>query len=594
MAGDAPATCSAIADDVDLGGGDDVVISGIAECATAALAQSPSFSAQISQVYNAAAAAGATGAAVGAGIGFGLAEFGAEGALTALSSITGPILALINAAIAEAGGTALVGATAAGSSFGPIGLVIGVIIGAIVAIITLVVGGPSVTITNGKSFKCSDYAKTNLQNAANWFNTNPDLHQVTALWVANQFDLFLANPTWLYENQALTGLQQPPPPDANTGDPLDMIYRQLPGAFELLNKAQLAKASQLVAGTASLLPFYASIPDPFSQTLYPSTGVDENGNVVPGMGFVGVFGFGVFPDPVAAHWAVLPVQAMNGSSYEAYPPSWMPGSVDTNGDGDVHYGACPNLLTNDVIATGDPVQGGKVTGQTDMCKGIYLLQQLYPALTTDQCNRIFATNEGAYNTVITQAKAWAQAQTSPPTSAAILAQWNLVAADVATVQASWTDAAAVASATAADRVHLGGTGLPGSAGALALGTTANAAPSLPAPSAIGAAKGTAFGGSGFLGGSLGAAIAHAKGSPSIPLNASGPPPTITLGQALAAYQSGNRTALASLAASSPANAAVLSVAQRLAIQANFVARFLGSGPAGAILSGSHLASTTVL
>ena len=56
--------------------------------------------------------------------------------------------------------------------------------------------------------------------------------------------MFLANPIWLYANQSLLGITQPSPP-TDPNDERTPVY-VTPGAYEMLNKAQLAAASQLV------------------------------------------------------------------------------------------------------------------------------------------------------------------------------------------------------------------------------------------------------------------------------------------------------------------------------------------------------------
>ena len=497
FAGDAPSSCAGLSASAAIGGGDDAIINGVAQCTNALITQSPTLASQLASVWSSAEQGAAEGLSIGGTIGAAMAMNILPLAVLISESLAIDIIDEINIALAATAGVAISGGAAGGSAIGGVGAIIGLIVGAIIAAITLVTGGPNVTITNGRTFKCKDYASTNLANASKFFKTNPSLVGMTPLWVANQFDLFLANPVWLYENQNVIGLAQPPPPDANSGDPLDLIYRQLPGAFELLNKAQLTHAAQIVAATPSQLPFYSSIPNPFPG---PSSGKDENGNAVPGQGAIGLLGAGLFPDQVIAHYQPLDAEAMEGGALVDAAPQWMPGSF---GDSDTNpaYAACPNLLTNDIIATGDPATGGKITGQTAFIttltstglkmlppQGIYALQVLYPGLTTDQCNRMFQANQAAYENLLSAATAWAMQQTYPPIASQFIAanpQWNLVAADVETIQKAWSTAhmAQVASAIAKGEAHLaGGTANVATIrGALGIGT--GAAASAPAPAA---------------------------------------------------------------------------------------------------------------
>jgi hypothetical protein len=191
------------------------------------------------------------------------------------------------------------------------------------------------------------------------------------------------------------------------------------------------------------------------------------------------------------------------------------------------------------------------------------------------------------------------------------------------------------------KINVTQTGIPNLSGFIAGGTNAPApapaplppsargpaiftAPTPPPPTAIGAASlgTTPFGtlgsaGMSFLGSNLyvppaptgpappsaifnigqGAAPPAAGGN--IPINAPGPP-SITLGQGISAVQAapsdtGAASFITSTVASAQsgnptgqANAAVLTIAQRLTVMASFVARFVGAAQAQDILTGVHL------
>lgn len=197
-----------------------------------------------------------TGIVIGALNTLGFAALG-----TILSTLLSAIISEIMTALTLGAVTTVAGAAAIGSAGGYIGTIIGAIIGAIIAGITLITGGPKVQITNGNWFSAQDYAKTNVPNAANWLKsaTTDQLMGLTPLQFANQANLFLANPVWMYLNQDLIGIPQPPPPEYGTGSVLDVVYGQLPGAFELLNRVQLLAATSIVNTNPSRLSFFRSI-----------------------------------------------------------------------------------------------------------------------------------------------------------------------------------------------------------------------------------------------------------------------------------------------------------------------------------------------
>jgi hypothetical protein len=293
-----------------------------------------------------------------------------------------------------------VGIIVAGANSIPI---VGTIVGAIVALIAgfaSLIHTCSVQITNGNTYHCDDYININLRNATDWLKQakSKDLVGKRPVWMANQFDLFLANPVWMYNNQQLLAISQPPPPDPNdTGGP-GPIYYQMPGAFELLNRAQIAIATQVVAATPGQLPFWKNVP-------YP-------GLLIPN------------PD---ADW-------QPGGNEPGILTTWQPGKITTQldpsnplgGTQTSTYEACPYL-------TNFP-EGVNLTA------GMYMLQIMYPALTKSQCDKIFATVQPMYDDVRSQAMSWANTQCPCPYLPDLGpgSSWNLTVEDATAVINAWT------------------------------------------------------------------------------------------------------------------------------------------------------------
>jgi hypothetical protein len=217
-------------------------------------------------------------------------------------------------------------------------------------------------------------------------------------------------------NQQFTGLPQgQPPPGWGSGAPLVLqnsdpdteIYFLLPGAFEILNRVQLAAAAALVAATPSKLPFYLAVVPGGSETSWTAWGSE-------------------IPVPQVAPYQAIPAR------------SWTPGDVSTDASNNnwAVYEACPNLITN---GNGPTLVNGAISppgAQTN--PGGCMLQFLYPSLTTSQCYKIFNANLAAYEAAVAAAKAWVQTQCFP--TAADLgsgSQFNLEPPDVAAVLASW-------------------------------------------------------------------------------------------------------------------------------------------------------------
>jgi hypothetical protein len=64
-----------------------------------------------------------------------------------------------------------------------------------------------------------------------------------------------------------------------------------------------------------------------------------------------------------------------------------------------NYAACPNLWVDSSGATGNDNttdSAGNITGQTNVGKGILVMQAIWPALTATQCLQIAAQNHAAY------------------------------------------------------------------------------------------------------------------------------------------------------------------------------------------------------
>jgi hypothetical protein len=460
----------------------DSTASTLQSCAAGQLAANP----QLQQQFNMGWQTALTNAAIGAGIAI-AADASVEAIITvmlALNTVATDVIAevvsdlftylleLLASLIPEVF-TTILGSTAVGAgTAGYVGAVIGFIIGVIIALVQYFDPNPySIVITNGTTIDAKPYIQTNLANAAAWLMSQKTLVGVTPLWFSNQQNLFLANPTWLWANQDSTGMCQPTPPDQGSGDPVDLIFTQAPGAFELLSKAQFVEACILVGVSPGKWTFFssilrptgASVPitiTPMANTATPSAPVTiqvdpamvafANPNSYNPVWSQGVLGW--MPDNQTISgssiaWpAAIPNYAIDSSacvsggqtSSDASPPLVKSGNTQGNNYSAYTYTSCPNLATNGNAAntTNSALPGG----QTDIAPGIFALQLMYPALTTSQCISIFAANYPAYQKWVQQATGWAMEQCA--LSFADLgtgSQWNLEPDDVNAILQQWAE-----------------------------------------------------------------------------------------------------------------------------------------------------------
>jgi hypothetical protein len=289
-------------------------------------------------------------------------------------------------------------ALAGTAAFPILGTIVGLIVGAIIAFAEIVGYSCNVQTTSGITVNCDNYVG-HVQVAANWLqNANTsDVVGMTPKKFADQpaWNLFLANPIWLYNNQSRLGISQPPPPDASSDT--GKIYRNYPGAFELLNKVHLALASHSVSIAPSQLSFWKKqipgqpSPDP-AQNWQPGASIDVPSQVV-----------GSAAQPVLVQPGEVPIGVLTGAPYES----------------------CPNLI------------GGVVDTTTP---GVYLLQVAFPSLTWTQCELIFNAVYPSQQTNVTEAIGWANTQCTKPDPSTLGpgSQWNLPAEDVQAILLSWT------------------------------------------------------------------------------------------------------------------------------------------------------------
>jgi len=514
-----------------------------------------------------------------------LADLGFTALADVLAGLVADIAAAITAAIAEAGGTAIVAGVAGGSTFGYVGAIIGAIIGACIALGNVLYGGQHCEITDGRTFSCKDYVSTNIPNASQWLQNNPEkLKFLTAKRFAEQAALFLANPTWLAVNQGLLGISQPNPPDPGTGDALDMVYTQVPGAYELLNRAQFAAAITFCTasgGTADpasggRLKDCATIPNPLpgQAKFYGDTSGTPYGQQ-------GVKGQGVYPDPDPSKYGLIyatKILTWTPGDAGLSHGTMIPGSNQIPSMWQARYAAPPNLLTNGNTYSGTWPDGqGKISGQTDIAPGIYMIQVMFPTLTTAQAEMIFDRAENLFGPVPSLMGNVAGS------GSGILSGPLLTGGLMHPPPAPPPPVFSIVTPPPSYRFG------PGSLSGLNLGSWGTG---LAALSAINAGQKPT------------APVApppaivlppNAFHTPptSIPI-AAPVPPSITLGQAQAGLGTPGFVAgtLASSASGHPlgiANGAVVTLAARLATQAKFVARFVSVQAGEAILSGAHLA-----
>jgi hypothetical protein len=318
--------------------------------------------------------------------------------LDAIAAICFNVTATIAAALG--GGTAIGGAIGAAP-----GAIIGLVVGIIVGIMEVVFHTCSIQVTNGTVVNCTDYGK-NLQNLASWLQANQgnlastSATKVTAKFLADKFSVFLANPIWLYANQSLLGITQPQPP-VDPNDERTPIYIA-PGAYEMLNKAQLAAASQLVTSCPGKIPVWMMIPIP--GTPVPSQNLQD--------------------------YSPLGGADPNASTMI----SWAPGEIGQSSASlpTVTYTACPDLM----IGTSNQ------TPFNTASPGTYVLQQMFQTLSNSQCENIFNHNntQMVYAQNIAAAKAWALSQCDDPTNGiGTGSKFNLEAQDVEPIVALWKE-----------------------------------------------------------------------------------------------------------------------------------------------------------
>ena len=361
---------------------------------------------------------------------------------TALAAILSTLITQIITILTLGIVTATATGAALGAEAGAIGVVIGAVVGAVVGVANYLTGGPKLQITNGLTFSVEDYVKRNLQNAANWVkNAQPgDFIGLTPKTFADTFELFLANPIWLFENQSQTGLSQPFPPDFNSGSPLDLAYRNVPGAFEMLNQVQLVLATSLIHSSPGRLPFFMSVQHP-KGAVANKVGQDPSKYkpipppLAPANAPKDAFGI---PVSSGSHTEVF-FAMTPGAKRTAY--AWAPGTAD--GSGGTIYTGCLNMLTNESVITPKPKgiadAGAKITDQTAIADGAFMIQVMLPALTTDQCHQLFTSAKPAYDATIARVDAWLKTQKTEP-KPADFKQFNITTPDVAAAIELWQQA----------------------------------------------------------------------------------------------------------------------------------------------------------
>jgi hypothetical protein len=448
-------------------------------------------SAFVSSEVAAAAASAAAASAIAAGSS--AAEAAAAGAAAGAAAEGSTDIAVASTSIA-----------AGASSFGYVGAIIGFIIGATIAIANYL-NPHSVETTYGVTVAGVSYIQTNLTNAAQWLQNQTSVAGMTPQYFAVQQSLFLANPTWLWANQALTGMCQPIPPEQGSGSTVDFIFTQCPGAFELLSRAQFGEAAFNTALTPSKLMFYMSIVKP-TGTVPTAQPTNNPNNYNPIWSQADLYGNQAWtpdnpdsdvtfseggilnPDTEGLNWSwgpanpqINPVtinsEACTGNNNPAtqadtqtQPTSSNP-SYGGRGYAAYYYSSCPNLVTNNNSVNSD----GSMGPQTDIAEGIYNLQVIYPALTTNQCLCIFNANFQAYLNWIAAAKEWANSRCEYPDAIHLGtgSTWNLETADVQAIQAQWVAPAncpgsKASAATATVQTTLKTTALVGGAAAMGL------------------------------------------------------------------------------------------------------------------------------
>jgi hypothetical protein len=543
---------------------------------------------EVGGVYaSAAAAMASTGTAIGSAV---ATEAGtlATAAMTdllgaeAVTWLSGLLTAIVNdviTALTLTTATTVAGASALGSVVPVLGTVIGAVVGAIVGLVDFMVGGPTVQVTNGTTVKCKDYVQTNLPDAAAFLGAQTSVVGMTPRFLADAFSLFLANPVWLTINEDNFGRHWPTPPDMGTFSPVDSIYTKCPGAYELLNVYQFAEAAALVSSSPSKLPFFqANAWEAKQRAALAAKGLPLSLAVPPPP---------PFPTQDRSAWNPyqFQVDGNDSNNYEGWGLiAWAP--CDDPGPNYV-YASCLNLFSNTNTLVGGAPDFGRnprvrvtIQSQTDPSPAGNGLQGMYPSLTTRQCNKLCAATYPAYVQNFAAAQAWMAGQSSGPPTPADLgsgSRWNLTSVDVGILLAGWpgTPGGAQWTANIAKGIARGQTSQGGAAAAASQTSSAfGLALAAAAPSPPPMVTGIRISAPGFL-----------------------QTPTLTLPQAhqIIAQAPTNPAAagyvaatVASANAGHPAGVAaakVLSLAQRLQIQAAYVAKYVGPKQAAAVAKG---------
>jgi hypothetical protein len=347
-------------------------------------------------------------------------------------------------------GVATIGGAAIGSAVGlGVGAIVGAIIGAIVGgINSLLNPPPTCNITlNDLSLRgnpistCAEYI-SNLTAAAAWIQANPgQLAGMTAVCLAKNFNIAVANVMWEAANSSNFGLSYTLSTAGADGSLFNM-----PGAFELLNRAQLGHAVGVVSALATQLSFFQTVVNPITTT---HDGLYQDTNT----------------------WA--PITPVNGQNiFPGFPGTGVAG-------GGLVYSAPQNLFTNDIIWSS--CASGK---QSNMPQGIYMLQAMYPMLTRAQCELVFATAEPVYQQNLQDAQNWANQQCPIPTVSQLrsASSFNLTAADAAAVIAAWNPVTTNLTGQKVNNCPAGGAGGGGGPGT---GTTSTAVTVVKGASVVG-------------------------------------------------------------------------------------------------------------
>jgi hypothetical protein len=400
--------------------------------------QTAKIAASLGQIWSKAEASAPTdGSASTSGVLVGaIGKFGMTELRSVLATLVSDVITFIAQLLAEEAVITFGTAATIGAAGGYIGELVALVVAAVTEAVNLISGGPKVQITNGNWYSAKDYASTNLGNAITWIKgaTPGQLMSLTPKCAADTFGLFLANPVWLYENQKPLGIKQPPPADYGTGSLLDTVYQRLPGAFELINQVQFLLAASMVLTSPQRLPFFAAT---LSEKNATKNAVDQT-----------ITSYKPF-------FYVTTVPGFIGTKLMT-APGWAPGVADwdlpkkaqssldrgvgiPDASGPV-YAGCPNLFTNDNVITpsgkGIADKGATIASQTVPATNAFILQLMFPALSTYQCQELFSATFPLYNSTMSKVRTWLAAQNRRPTATS-LQQFNLTDDDEKSAMALW-------------------------------------------------------------------------------------------------------------------------------------------------------------